>query len=156
MKISSSTGDFSHYVSTVAQTVACFKQTKFKYINLEQTGNIPEFFSDNDDDWKRFAHECGEAAADAGVTYVISHAPCLHNAILPALENHNDETYRANVRAIRRSVEVCHLLNIPRIVIHACPDRSFDVDTFYKYNKMFYADFLDLADAPSRWPTGPG
>ena len=44
MKLSSSTGDFSHYVSSVPQKVACFKGTKFKYINLEQTGHIPEFF----------------------------------------------------------------------------------------------------------------
>ena len=146
MKLSSSTGDFSHYVSSVPQKVACFKGTKFKYINLEQTGHIPEFFSESDADWKRFADTCGEAADSAGVTYVLSHAPCLHNAILPALEDHNDETYRANVRAIRRSIEVCHVLDIPRIVIHACPDKSFTSDTFYKYNRMFYTDFLDLAE----------
>ena len=129
MKLSSSTGDFSHYVSTVSQKVACFKGTKFKYINLEQTGSVSGFFSNSEDDWKHFADDCGESAASAGVTYVLSHAPCLHNAILPALEDHDNETYHANVRAIRRSIEVCHVLGIPRIVIHACPDESFTLDT---------------------------
>ena len=146
MKLSSSTGDFSHYVDTVPQKVGCFKETKFKYINLEQTGYIPELFSESDDDWKRFANNCGEVAVSAGVTYVLSHAPCLHNAILSALEGGDDQTYRANIRAIRRSIEVCNLLNIPRIVVHACCDKSFTTDTFYKYNKMFYTDLLDLAE----------
>ena len=146
MKLSSSTGDFSHYVDTVPQKVACFKDTKFRYINLEQTGSHPAFFSESEDDWRRFAEECGEAAAAAGVTYVISHAPCLHQAILPALSDPTDETYRRNVRAIRRSIEVCHALHIPRIVIHACPDPSFTPDTFYRYNRMFYREFLDLAE----------
>lgn len=146
MKLSSSTGDFSFYVNSVPEKVKCFKETKFKYINLEQTGIIPEFFSNNDDDWKRFADACGEAAAYADVTFVISHAPCLHNAVLPALENRDDETYWANIRAIRRSIAVCHILGIPRIVVHACTDPSFTQETFYKYNRMFYTDLLDPAE----------
>lgn len=146
MKLSSSTGDFRHYVNTTSQKVVCFKDTKFKYINLELTGIVPEFFSENDDDWKRLADECGEAATIAGVTYVLAHAPCLHNAILPALEDRQNETYRLNVRAIRRSIEVCNALKIPRIVIHACTDKTFTYDTFYKYNTAFYADLLDLAE----------
>ena len=146
MKLSSSTGDFGYYMDTVPERVTCFKDTKFKFINLEQSGTTPAFFSSSDDDWKHFADECGEAAAIAGVTYVLSHAPCLHDAILSAFENNNDERYRANVRAIRRSIEVCHALGIPRIVIHACPNISFTPDTFYKYNKMFYGEFFDLAE----------
>ena len=146
MKLSSSTGDFRHYVNTTSQKVVCFKDTKFKYINLELTGIVPEFFSENDDDWKRLADECGEAATIAGVTCVLAHAPCLHNAILPALEDRQNETYRLNVRAIRRSIEVCNALNISRIVIHACTDKTFTNDTFYKYNTAFYADLLDLAE----------
>ena len=146
MKLSSSTGDFSHYVTTVPEKVMCFKDTRFRYVNLEQTGSSPAFFSESEDDWKYFAQECAEAADIAGVRYVISHAPCLHNAIPAALKNPDDETYRRNVRAIRRSIEVCHALNIPRIVIHACPDKSFTRDTFYCYNAMFYREFLDLAE----------
>lgn len=146
MKLSSSTGDFSYYVNTVPQKVICFKETKFNYINLEQTGSIPELFSENDDDWKRFADACGDAADIAGVTYVLSHAPCLHKAVLPAFADRDNEVYRANVRAIRRSVEVCNLLDIKRIVIHACTDASFTEEAFYKYNKMFYGEFFDLAE----------
>ena len=146
MKLSSSSGDFGEYVDLVDERVKCFKETKFKYINLEQSASTAELTSDKDDDWKYFAEACESAANYADVTYVIAHAPCLHNAILPALEDKNDETYRRNVRIIRRSIEVCNALNIPRIVIHACPDQSFDQQTFYKYNKMFYSEFFDLAE----------
>ena len=148
MKLSSSTGDFSHYVDSVPEKVACFKETKFKYINLEQTGTCPALFSDNDDDWKRFANECGEAAAKAGVKLVVSHAPCLHNPIFAALKNPNNEEYRRNIRALRRSVEVCNMLGIERIVIHACAslENSFTKELFYKYNTMFYQEFFDLME----------
>ena len=70
MKLSSSTGDFSYYVNTVPQKVICFKETKFNYINLEQTGSIPELFSENDDDWKRFADACGDAAEIALINLI--------------------------------------------------------------------------------------
>lgn len=146
MRLSSSTGDFGFYVNTLSEKVELFRDTKFKYINLEQTSNVPELFSRNDDDYKRLAHACGEAAARAGVSYVVSHAPCLHFAVLPALTDRSNEEYAANIRAIRRSVEVCHILGIHATVIHACTDPSFDKETFYKYNKMFYSDILDLAE----------
>ena len=146
MKLASSTGDFIQYVESVEESVAYFKDTKFKYINIEQSASVEELFSDNDDDWKRFADRCAEAATKAGVTYVLSHAPCLHKPILSALENKDDEEYRRNVRAIRRSIEVCNTLNIHRVVVHACPDDSFTQDMFYKYNTMFYSEFFDLAE----------
>lgn len=146
MKLATSTGDFSWYVNTVAEKVRAFKDSKFKYINLEQTGNIPEFFSDNDADWQRLANDFGEAAAYAGIEYVVSHAPCLHNPVINALNDPNDELYRANVRAIRRSIEICHILGIDRTVIHACANDSLTLEEFYKYNKMFYREFFDLME----------
>lgn len=106
MKLATSTGDYKFYVPSIKEAVENFKDTKFKYINLEQTGVIPEFFSDNDDDYKRLASEWEKAAEFAGIKYVVSHAPCLHNPVFAAFENHEDETYRANIRAIRRSIEI--------------------------------------------------
>ena len=146
MKIATSTGDFGYYVETVPEKVSLFGDTKFKYINLEQTGSTPFFFSENDEDTKRFADECAEAAAKAGVSYVVSHAPCLHFAHPEALTDRENAKYRSEVRAIRRSIEVCHLLGIPRIVVHACTHDSFDRETFLRYNKMFYGDLLPTAE----------
>lgn len=146
MKLVTSTGDFSWYVDSVAEKVRCFRDTKFRRINLEQTGVIPEFFEESDDGWKRLADAWGEAAAYAGVEYVVSHAPCLHNPCPGVWNDPADETYRANVRAICRSIEICHLLSIPRIVVHACADDNFSEDEFYRYNEMFYRDILPCAE----------
>ena len=96
--------------------------------------------------WRRLAYECGEAREYAGVDYVISHAPCLHDAILPALYDKDNEEYRHNVNVIRRSIKVCHELKIPRIVVHACTNPGLTVKTFYEYNKAFYNEFFDLAE----------
>lgn len=151
MKLVTSTGDFSYYVDTVAEKVRCLKGTKFKYINLEQTGNIPELMSDYDSDYLRLADDFGNAAAYAGVKYVVSHAPCHHFIIPEAYGNKDDETYRRQIRAIRRSIEICHILGIPRIVVHACVDRNFprsefSQKDFYTYNEAFYREFYDLME----------
>ena len=146
MKLSSSVGDFNHYVEQVADMVACFKDTKFRYINLELSGNCPELLSKSDADLERFVESCRAAAERANISYVLSHAPCLHNAVLPALSDRDNEEYRECVRIIRRSVEVYARLGIKDIVIHACIDKSFDKSTFYKYNTMFYKEFFDLAE----------
>lgn len=146
MKLSSSTGDFAFYLGSIDKMAECFGQTKFKYVNLEQCGAVPELFSENEDDVKRLADACGNAAARAGISYVISHAPCLHNAVLSAINNPSDEQYTANVRAIRRSIEVCHLLGIPNIVVHACTEKSFTREDFYKYNRMFYQSLFPTAE----------
>jgi sugar phosphate isomerase/epimerase len=145
MKIATSTGDFSHYTPSIPEKVMLLGNTKFKYINLEQTGSIPAFTAENDEEYKKFASDCKKAAEDAGVSYVVSHAPCLHFAHPNALILHEDADYQRDIRAIRRSIEVCHILGIPRIVVHACVHDSFDEETFLRYNKMFYGDFLDLA-----------
>jgi sugar phosphate isomerase/epimerase len=146
MKLSTSTGDFSFYVNKVSDKIRLFKDTKFKNLNFEQCGDIPELYSDNDDDWKRFADECGQAAEFAGVKLVVSHSPCLHFAVPEALNDRENEAYKANLKALRRSLMVCNELNIPRTVVHACIHKSFDKKTFYRYNKMFYRDLLDLAE----------
>ena len=141
MKLVTSTGDFSWYVDSVTEKIKAFKDTKFKYINLEQTGSIPAFFSENDDDWRRLADDWGNAAAYAGVEFVVSHAPCLN-----VFQDFKEETYRNNLRAIRRSIEICHILDIKRIVVHASPKDQFSAIEFYEKNRRFYRDLFDLME----------
>lgn len=140
MRLATSTGDFKWYVPAIADMIECIGTTKFKCVNLEQTGVIPEFFAEGDG-WKKLADDWGNAAQRAGVRFVVSHAPCLHKPILD-----DEQTYRANIRAIRRSIEICHMLGIDRIVVHACADASLTVKEFYSYNTKFYRDLLDLAE----------
>ncbi len=145
MKLATSTGDFSYYVENINEKIRNFKGLKFKNINLEQTGSIPEFFKDTDD-WKRLADDWGNAASEAGVNLVVSHAPCLDGVIMEALNDRQNEEYLKNIRAIRRSIEICHILGIERIVVHSCSSETISNEIFYKYNNMFYNDLLDLAE----------
>ena len=81
------------------------------------------------------------SAAYAGVTYVVSHAPCLD-----AFDKLNEEHYAVTVRAIRRSIEICHLLGIKRTVVHASSNPAFTVAEYYQCNKRFYGDLFDLME----------
>ncbi len=146
MKLATSTGDFGWYVNSILQAVQCFKDTKFKNLNLELGTKTPAFFSDNDNDWQTYAQELADVRTNAGINYVVAHAPCLHNPCLGALENPDDEEYRVNLRAIRRSIEICHILGIDRIVVHACASEELSVEEFYRYNTMFYGNLLELAE----------
>lgn len=142
MKLVTSTGDFCMYVNSIPEKVRNFKDCKFKYINLEQTGNVlDELFSENDDDWKKFADELGNAAAYAGVKYVVSHAPCLN-----VFQDLTEDTYNYYLRAIRRSIQVCDTLGIKRIVVHSCPNPNFSIMEYYKKNKEFYTDLFDFME----------
>ena len=147
MRLATSTGDFSCYFSSVADKVKALKDTKFKYINLELTGQVPALFAEGDDAWRAWAEELAEARDMAGVKYVVAHAPCLHHPVVDeAGELVKNGTYKANVRAIRRSIEMCNVLKIPRIVVHACANASLSEDAFIRYNKKFYSEFFDLME----------
>ncbi len=139
MKLSTSTGDFGGYVGPIAQKIREFKGGQFKYINLEQGGDC--FLSDNDDDYKKKIEEWGEAAAYAGVKFVVSHSPCVN-----PFGELNDEYYQKMLRAIRRSIEVCGKLGIERTVVHAGQSRHFTGYEFMKENKRFYTDLFDLCE----------
>ena len=112
MKLSTSTGDFGKYVPTLTEEIRHFRGSPFRYINLEQ--NTADYFlCPSDDPWRREVDDWAKAAEDAGVTFVFSHAPCM-NAF-----SGSEEDYQTTVRAIRRSIRSCALLNIDRIVVHA-------------------------------------
>ena len=63
MRLSSSTGNFSFFVNSVSEKVKLFKDTKFKYVNLEQTGDAEQLLAEDDREWRQFAEDC-KAAAD--------------------------------------------------------------------------------------------
>ena len=142
MKISTSTGDFTGFEEVVAERVKYFRDTKFKYINLEQTGaHTSSILCEDGDGWRHLADDWARAAEEAGVTYVVSHAPCLD-----AYDTLTDENYAVTVRAIRRSLELCHMLGIKRTVVHASSNAAFSPEEFYRRNKSFYGDLFDLME----------
>lgn len=137
MKLSTSTGDFSCYFDSVSDKVKQYKGLPFKYINLEQTGNIPLLLNGDDYAVDALIDKLKEAAEYAGISYVLSHAPNLD-----AYSELNDEHYWSVINAIIRSMHVCRSLGIDRIVVHASSNKDFDYKTFYNLNKKFYGDLI--------------
>lgn len=146
MKLATTTADFLGYVPYVSEEVKCFKNSKFRNLNLEMTADIPEFYSDDENDWKKFAERLANARKEAGIEYVVAHAPCLHNPIPEALQNPDNKNYKTNICVLRRAIKVCRYLGIDSIVVHACASVDFSVEEFYKYNKMFYGDLMKTAE----------
>jgi len=141
VKLCTSTGDYSGYVSTITEKIRHFKGSPFRYINLEQTGTNPAFLSDDENLWQHMAEEWGEAGVYAGVEFVVSHSP-----IINPFDKLNEDTYQHAIRAARRSIEICHRLNIPRIVVHASQNPAFTAAEFARQNKRFYSDLFDLME----------
>lgn len=141
MKLATSTGDFWHHKTTYYDAIMCFKDTKFKNINLELTKNLDIFYSDSDEPWIKLVEELKRAREDAGVNYVVSHSPCLYKFYFP-----EEEQYKKDIRAICRAIEIVHRLGIKRIVIHPITNMKLTEAEFYKYNEIFFRNFLDLAE----------
>lgn len=142
MKLATSTGDFTHYTASVADEIRALGDTPFKHINLEQQTELcPELFRDDDTAWRRLADEWSRAAQDAGVTLAVAHAPCLN-----VFADLREDTYALNLRAIRRSIALCRMLHIERIVVHTCHHPSFTRQETFLRNRRFYADLFAAAE----------
>lgn len=136
MKLATSTGDFVRYSYSIAEAVKCFGETKFKYINLE----LGSKYVESGMEWRRAADILGDAAAQAGVTYSTAHSPIL-NAFAG-----DQEYYEHCVQCIRNSIEICGVLGVKGIVVHASHDPAFTARDFYRENRKFYSRFFDLME----------
>lgn len=141
MQLATSTGDFWHHKTEYYDAIKCFKDTKFKNINLELTKKLEIFYSNSDDDWKRLVEELERARQDTGVNYVVSHSPCLYKFYFP-----EEEGWVRDMRAIKRSIEIIHRLGVDRIVVHPITNMKLSVPEFYKYNSQFFREILQLAE----------
>lgn len=138
MKLATSTGDLEWYIESSYEKVKAFKDTKFKYLNAEICGD--EFLDETDDGWKRTVDNFGNAAADAGLKFVAAHAPCVN------VLNGDEEHYNVTLRALRRSIEACHILGIDRITIHASYNKKHTGTQFFSENKKVYSQLFDLME----------
>lgn len=145
MKLASSTGDFWWYVTTLEDTIKCFKDTKFKNINLEITKNNDLLMEDSDN-YLALVDKLIAVREETGLNYAVAHAPCLHFPIPDVLKNKDNEEFKNNIRAINRSIEICHKLGINRIVVHSCANNTFTEDEFFKYNQIFYNELFPIAE----------
>ncbi len=109
MKLATTTADL--YAADLAENVALFEGTGFRYLDLNLYGSMHAGSPILDDRWDRWIAEGGEAAAARGIRFCQCHAPAgnLHG---------EGETFEAFMMATRRSIEACGRLGIPNVVVH--------------------------------------
>ncbi len=139
MKIATTTGDFAQYVSKrtdITEILHFMSECNIKYVDLDMYQSIFEGSPICGDDWEKWANDIGEAAAKLGLTFVQAHS--------------SDSIYNGANREqlntlIKREIEICQILNIPGITVHAITNNN-DREDFMKINTEFYGELLKTSE----------
>ena len=145
MKIATTINEILDYVPTPADAVRAYKGSGFKYLDYsfyyDHKGNSP-FLLDDERHWQDQVKAAIDAADECGFTFVQAHAPG-YNPL-------SSMDYESCMRAMIRSVEACHLLNIPVIVMHTSYGRQhlypMDKAKYFEYNRGFVGRMLETAE----------
>lgn len=145
MKIATTINEILDYVPTPADAVRSYKGSGFKYLDYsfyyDHKGNAP-FLLDDERHWQDQVKAAIDAADECGFTFVQAHAPG-YNPL-------SSMDYESCMRAMTRSVEACHLLNIPVIVMHTSYGRQhlypMDKAKYFEYNRGFVGRMLETAE----------
>ena len=130
MKIVTTTGDFCKYKLSLKETISRIHAAGFRYLDMSFYGES-EYMPFLKDDWKEYTAEILHFAENLGMKFVQAHSPCGD-----ALDR--DESYEPFVKATIRSIEVCELLGIPNIVVHAGAKQGITKEEFFKGNLEYY------------------
>ena len=145
MKIATTINEILDYVPTPADAVRAYKGSGFKYLDYsfyyDHKGNSP-FLLDDERHWQDQVKAAIDAADECGFTFVQAHAPG-YNPL-------SSMDHESCMRAMTRSVEACHLLNIPVIVMHTSYGRQHlyptDKAKYFEYNRGFVGRMLETAE----------
>ena len=111
MKLATTTEDFQRFFDNNIERITHVAEAGFKYIDLNmytEKGN-PDIFSD--DNWRDNIIKIKNHAEDLGLTFVQSHAPGMNPF-------GRDTDYHHVVDIVKRSIEVCGMLGIDKLVLH--------------------------------------
>ena len=142
MKIASTTCDFRDYVSNddVAGAVRLMAKCGFRHIDvaldLAFVGETSPLRSDN---WREWTEGIRQAGADVGVDFVQAHASDGSFADGPERE--------WRMKMLKRELNVCKLLGIPGMVVHAIYRPGGTRKEFMEENTRFYRELLPEAEA---------
>lgn len=141
MKLATTTEDFQRFFNTNIERITHVAEAGFKYIDLNmytEKGN-PEIFYD--DSWRDNVIKIKNHAKDLGLTFVQSHAPGMNPF-------EKDTDYHHVVDIVKRSIEVCGMLGIDKLVLHNgyIRDSSFTKDVFTEMNIKFFSEFYPLLE----------
>lgn len=130
MKLATTTGDFGRYAVTTKDAIRLIGEAGFRYLDLGLGGR---FFSE--ENWADIAKDFREYAESLGMKFVQAHSP--NNTILPYEQRYEKEFFRA-----KRSLEICEILGIPNVVVHAGYQRGIGKKEWYETHKRFIGDLI--------------
>lgn len=132
MKLATTTGDFNRFLQTYQEKVDCVCEAGFRYIDLSMY-----VIKENDEllvskDWSDNAKRLLENTGRKGAMFVQAHSPGGN----PLLENQSsvEELLRATIR----SIDVCGVLGIPNIVVHAGMRSGLSKEESFEKNREFF------------------
>ena len=139
MRLATTTSDFGRFCETHIERVKRVHDAGFKYIDLSlyNTKDDPLFYSDN---WRDEVRALKEYAQKLGVKFVQAHSPNTNN--LDGEEGYKDALWKTI-----RAIEICDLLGIPNMVIHADWSASVtEKEVWFKENKKFFEELFPTMD----------
>lgn len=141
MKIATTTGDFKDYVKKddIAGSVRLLAECGFKHIDV----SLDSAFFDGSplcsDNWREWAEGIRKAGEETGVDFVQAHASdaCYNDG--------PDRDWR--IAMLKREMQICKMLGIPGMVVHAVYKRDDTREGFMAANECFYRELLPEAEA---------
>lgn len=132
MKLSTTTGDFDRFLKTYQEKINCVCEAGFKYIDLSMYKIEEEDELLMSDEWFDNAKRILENTQRKGAEFVQAHAPG-GNPI-----SEDKPMVDKLVKATVRSIDVCGVLGIPNIVVHAGYLKGISKEESFEKNKSFF------------------
>ena len=140
MKIATSTGDLREYLGwdDAAEAVKLLAQCGFKHIDLNMYHSFDPDLALCSDEWRAWAEGIRRAGLEAGADFVQAHGSdgCFDTG----------EERDRRIGILKRELQVCKLLGIPKIVVHGVWRRGGGREEFMEANARFYRELLTAAE----------
>ena len=141
MRIATTTGDFKDYVArdNVAGAVRLLAACGFKHIDVSLDSVFYDGSPMRSDNWREWVEGIRVAGQEAGVDFVQAHASD------GFFDEGPERDYRISM--LKREMQICKLLGIPGMVVHAICRPNGTQEEFMDANTRFYGQLLPEAEA---------
>lgn len=138
MKLATTTGDFGRYNLSYIGCIDLVAEAGFRYLDLSlytvNTDN-PLFYGET---WENEVLKIRDHVRSKGLTFVQCHSPSTNNL------GDAPGSYEDAVLKTVRAVEICDILGIPNMVVHAgFNNKVTDRTEWFEENKKFYLEVIE-------------
>lgn len=140
MRIATTTGDFQDYLpdTDVCRALELLAQCGFRHIDLNLYQSVYDGSPLCQDNWEQWADEIGNTAARLGLDFVQAHSS---DSVYAKGQERDYKT-----AMIKREIQICRMLGIPGMVVHAVCAPGSDRQDFMEKNTEFYRELLETAE----------